>query len=167
MITNKKCIFCKNPSDSSKSEEHIIPESMGSKKKILPKGIVCDKCNNYFAIKVENPLLSHDAFRNIRGYYQVPNKKGKMPTVKGIIAGTDIEISFNLNKDSTLNIQPENEKDRQLFKELYKDKVSNSTFPSLLFPLNFNPPKKEMSRFLAKMALEALVYRFLNDERWI
>ncbi|TRX32557.1 HNH endonuclease [Flavobacterium sp. ZT3R18] len=167
MSTNKRCIFCKSPSDSSKSEEHIIPESMGSRKKILPKGIVCDKCNNYFAIKVENPILSHKAFRNIRGYYQVPNKKGKMPSVIGFIDGTNIEISLNLNKDNTLNIQPENESDRDRFKELYEDKLTDSTFPALLFIVDINPPKRDMSRFLAKMALETLVYRFVDDEKWV
>lgn len=140
---------------------------MGSKIKVLPAGIVCDTCNNYFAIKVENPILSHDAFRNIRGYYQVPNKKGKMPTVKGIIAGTDIAIALNLNKDNTLNIQPENEKDRQQFKELYEDRIVSSTFTPLLFPIDINPPKKAMSRFLAKMALEALAYRFVKEEKWL
>ncbi len=54
-----RCIFCKNDSSSSRSVEHIMPESIGSKKRVLPCGVVCDKCNNYFARKVEEPVLSH------------------------------------------------------------------------------------------------------------
>ena len=48
-----RCIFCKQDSSNSKNVEHIIPESLGSTKHILGKGIVCDKCNNYFSREVE------------------------------------------------------------------------------------------------------------------
>ena len=43
-----RCLFCKQDSSSTKSVEHIIPESIGNKTLILPLGYVCDKCNNYF-----------------------------------------------------------------------------------------------------------------------
>jgi len=49
-----RCIFCKNPSDNSVSVEHIIPESLGNISHILPKGWVCDTCNNYIAGKSKN-----------------------------------------------------------------------------------------------------------------
>jgi hypothetical protein len=52
-----RCIFCKNDSSNSKSVEHIIPESLGNTTRTLPKGVVCDTCNNYFARKVEKPFL--------------------------------------------------------------------------------------------------------------
>jgi hypothetical protein len=160
-----KCIFCKKPSHTSKSVEHIIPESLGSKKKVLPKGIVCDSCNQYFALKVEKPILSHESFRNVRAYYQVPSKKGKMPSMVGTIAGTDIKVAFKLNKDKSINLQPENEKDREQFSKFYNNEIVD--FPPLLFPINVNPPKKEMARFLAKMALEALVYRHEGKQEWL
>lgn len=54
-----KCIFCKDSSDNSTSVEHIIPESLGNKD-ILPKGIVCDSCNNYFAVKKKSKLTMED-----------------------------------------------------------------------------------------------------------
>jgi hypothetical protein len=52
-----KCVFCKCDSEDSKSVEHVIPESLGSKTIVLPRGLVCDKCNNYFSHKVEIPIL--------------------------------------------------------------------------------------------------------------
>lgn len=55
-----QCIFCHKDSSTSKSIEHIIPESLGNKEHFLPKGYVCDECNHYFAIKIENEL-----FRNL------------------------------------------------------------------------------------------------------
>lgn len=67
-------------------------------------------------------------------------------------------VAFKLNKDKSINLQPENEKDREQFDKLYNKDVVD--FSPLLFPINVDPPKKEMARFLAKMALEVLVYQF-------
>ncbi len=73
----KRCIFCGNDSSCSKSVEHIVPESFGNKSAILRKGIVCDKCNNYFARKVEQPFLESEPIRKLRQELQLENKKGK------------------------------------------------------------------------------------------
>jgi hypothetical protein len=40
-----KCIFCKSDGPFT-SVEHIIPHSLGNDLIVLPKGCVCDKCNN-------------------------------------------------------------------------------------------------------------------------
>jgi len=156
-----RCLFCKQPSESSKSVEHIIPESIGSKKVVLPAGVVCDKCNNYFSSKVEGPVLSHQSMRNVRAWYQVRSKKGKLPSLQGYIAGTDISINLRLNKDGKLDIQPEREKDRSKLEQHFEYLGKEQDF-AYLFTIDIDPPKKEMSRFLAKMALEAIAFRFLN-----
>ena len=70
-----KCIFCKKDSSNSKSVEHIIPESLGNKSHILPKGIVCDSCNNYFAIKIEKKVLDKPYFKNVRYRNLITTKK--------------------------------------------------------------------------------------------
>jgi len=53
-----KCIFCGTDSSKSVSKEHIIPETLGNTTLILEPGVVCDKCNHYFAIKVEKTILN-------------------------------------------------------------------------------------------------------------
>ena len=73
----KRCIFCGNDSSNSKSVEHIVPESFGNKCIILKKGIVCDKCNNYFARKVEQPFLESEPIRILRQELQLENKRRK------------------------------------------------------------------------------------------
>jgi hypothetical protein len=156
-----RCLFCKQSSKSSKSVEHIIPESIGNKRAILPAGVVCDKCNNYFACKVEAPVLSHDSMRNIRAWYRVPNKRGKHPTLKGHIAGTDVSINLRLDKNGKLDIRPEKEGDGIKFRECLESAVIGNDF-AYLFAVDLNPPKREMSRFLAKMALEAFAFRLIN-----
>ena len=55
-----RCIFCKQDSGTSKTIEHIIPESLGNKDHILSRGVVCDYCNNHFGLKIEEPLLDSD-----------------------------------------------------------------------------------------------------------
>jgi hypothetical protein len=85
----KRCIFCKTDSSQSTSVEHIIPESLGNTKHTLPKGVVCDKCNNYFSRKIENKVLSSRILQDIRSLMQIPSKKGKIPHLSN-----EITISF-------------------------------------------------------------------------
>ncbi|MCH7413781.1 HNH endonuclease [Belliella sp. R4-6] len=156
----KQCLFCKKDTSESTSREHVVPESLGSYKLVLPKGIVCDSCNNYFARKVEKPILEHPSFRNMRGWYQVPNKKGNHPSVLGEIAGTETKINLKLNEKGNLTISLENSTKFNVHKNI---SLEANHF---LFPISINPPKDLMSRLLAKMALEFLVYQNLYDSDW-
>ncbi|WP_421316993.1 HNH endonuclease [Aeromonas veronii] len=155
-----RCLFCKESSHDTKGVEHLIPESFGSKKLVLPKGLVCDKCNNYFARKVERPVMSHPSMRNVRGWYQVPNKKGKMPSVLGYIAGTEIQINMKLDKNEKLQIRAEKASEQAIVDGYLKDMQTTGEFPPFIFPVDIDPPQQEMSRFLAMLALEALALRF-------
>jgi HNH endonuclease len=155
-----RCLFCKEPSSTTKGVEHLIPEAIGSKKLILPKGLVCDKCNNYFSRKVEKPVLSHQSMRNVRAWHQVPNKKGKFPSVKGTIAGTDIEIAMKRGEKGGLEIKAENAKNQDAVNKYLEEMSLGKDFPPFLFPIDIDPPPKEMSRFLSMMGLEALALRF-------
>lgn len=69
------CLFCKQSTHDSRSEEHVIPESLGNKRNILPRGVVCDSCNNYFSIKIEKPLLEMPYFVSVRHRNGIRNKK--------------------------------------------------------------------------------------------
>ena len=73
------CIFCKIESKNECSVEHIIPESLGNIKHTLPRGVVCDKCNQYFARKIERPLLESEMFKFLRANRRIPNKRGRIP----------------------------------------------------------------------------------------
>lgn len=74
-----RCIFCKAESHHSRSVEHIVPESMGNTSHVLPRGAICDRCNEYFGRKVERPLLESPLFRHLRFGMDVPNKRGRVP----------------------------------------------------------------------------------------
>jgi hypothetical protein len=54
------CIFC-NSADHEETVEHIVPRSLGNLHYILPRGVVCRRCNSRFA-KYENQVLSSSLF---------------------------------------------------------------------------------------------------------
>lgn len=74
-----RCIFCKRESSTSRSVEHIIPESLGNVEHVLPVGAVCDGCNQYFARKVERQILASPMFQLLRANMAIPNKRGRVP----------------------------------------------------------------------------------------
>ena len=140
-----------------------MPESIGSRRRVLKPGIVCDKCNNYFARKVEEPVLNHSSMRNLRAWHQVPNKRGKCPSLVGTIAGTEIAVNVRRDRDGKLQFNTERASDAgRLITEL-ESGLANS----LLFKIDMNPPAREMSRFLCKMALEAVAELFSADPQGI
>jgi len=74
-----RCKFCKEDSSQSRSVEHIIPESIGNIAHTLPRCVVCDHCNGYFARKIEKPILDSGMFQILRNKREIPGKKWKNP----------------------------------------------------------------------------------------
>jgi hypothetical protein len=74
-----RCIYCKQPSDTSRSVEHVIPDSLGNEHIILPAGTVCDGCNNYFSRKVEAQFLNAPLVQLLRFNQVLPSKRGRVP----------------------------------------------------------------------------------------
>jgi len=154
-----RCIFCKNDSSSSKSVEHIIPESLGNKAQILEKGVVCDCCNNYFARKIEKPVLEMPYYKSLRGRVMFENKKGKIPRISGLTKNKDnIEIVFSKDGTNTIEV-------------IYKDEKALESLIShneLFIPLIPEPPKNDflVSKFIGKIAIEAFAKRVSSVEGW-
>lgn len=148
-----RCLFCKQNSDASRSVEHIIPESLGNKTSILLPGIVCDKCNNYFARKVEKPFLESGALLHLRFHQRIENKRGKVPPVDGLLnQAFPAKVHYNpREKHFPLSVQLEHEAIKHLL---------NSDKGTLYFPHSGSPPNEIIiSRFLAKVALEKMAER--------
>jgi hypothetical protein len=83
------CIFCHKVSDNSKSMEHIVPESLGNKRIVLWRGAVCDKCNNYFATKIERQLLNQPYFVSVRHRSIIKTKKNKFVQQEAVLKTED------------------------------------------------------------------------------
>ena len=147
-----RCIICKHNSDQSKSVEHIVPESFGNKNFVLPKGVVCDKCNNYISRKIERPFLNDPYIKEIRFNSRVLSKKKKSPIIEGMHLQTSshIGLSFDVN-DHSINVGAIREKDE----EKWVHSVLRKELGTLIIPAPEKPDRYLMSRFLAKVALEA------------
>lgn len=153
-----RCIFCKGISTDSKSVEHIIPESLGNTASVLPKGAVCDSCNNYFATKVEKPVLESSEFVQLRFNQLIRSKKGRVPK-------TDILVGPHI-VNATRNDRLDFSFDTDDFNKIEKYIESNAN-GEIMIPVTGEPPSDHfISRFLAKMALEALTFRWLDMPNW-
>jgi hypothetical protein len=162
-----RCIFCKRRSDDAKSVEHIIPQSLGNNLSVLPRGMICDTCNNYFARKIEQPLLAHESFRNLRAWYRIPNKKGRYPSLYGVVPGTEIGVRVSVGDDGVLELEPERHSDIDALSEAFRSVEGRDDYTALFFSRDMNPPRKEMSRLLAKVALEVVALRMSHNPEYV
>jgi len=94
-----RCLFCKAPSDAATSVEYVIPQSLGNSQVALPRSTICDPCNNYIARKIEQLLLAHESFRNLRAWYRIPNKRGRHASLFGVIPGLDTGVNFRIGQE--------------------------------------------------------------------
>lgn len=65
-----------------RSVEHVLPESLGNTELILPRGVVCDGCNNGRLAPLDEALVQFEPIAMLRTVLFVPRKNGKLPTVR-------------------------------------------------------------------------------------
>ncbi len=153
-----RCIFCGQDSSASTSVEHIIPESLGNTDHILPRGVVCDPCNNYFARKVEGPLLSSVHFKNLRARQLVPNKGGAVPPMIGVYPAAGIGVQLLQSESDGLSVAPLLERENRHFVETMQRRPSGR----LLFAIESLVDQRLLARFLGKVGLEVIAQRALE-----
>lgn len=74
----KWCIYCLTKEGSFTSEEHVIPEAFGNDDAVLPRGYVCDICNNDCS-SLDQYLVNFEAI-SLQRVINVPfTKDGKLP----------------------------------------------------------------------------------------
>ncbi len=82
------CLYCKRSDGPFTSQEHVIPESLGNKgfggKKpiILPRGVVCDLCNNGPLSRLDQVLINFEIVSMMKTLYGITSKSGKLPQTK-------------------------------------------------------------------------------------
>lgn len=155
-----RCLFCKSETSPNEPIEHILPESIGNKEHLLRRGVVCGKCNNYFASKVEKPFLEDSAIVAMRFHQEVPNKKGRVPVLNGVLLPANIVVEVRRNpitKESVVHI-PEGE---------WANIQSEREMQLVLLGENLPQDMSVISRFIAKVALEALAAKLESREDWL
>ncbi|MBX4959526.1 HNH endonuclease [Rhizobium lentis] len=154
------CVFCERNTSQSRSVEHIIPESLGNKEHILERGIICDNCNNYFASKIEGPVLSSIHFQNLRSRQGIANKRGTIPFEYGIFPQAGIPIALRASLDQGTSVGAWHEKDDARFVQTLMG-IGKGTF---LVPLSAPVDERLLARFIAKIGVEAYVAKALEAD---
>jgi hypothetical protein len=152
-----RCIFCGEASDRSKSREHIIPESLGNTEHLLPPGALCDGCNNYFAVKIEGPLLSSDHFVHLRHRLDLVNKRGLPTSVRGVYPAGRTTVML-LGGPKGLSIGPWRPRDNDQFIAA----ITAGGPGRIYVPFPAAPDERLLARFLAKVAVEILAHRLIG-----
>ena len=155
------CIFCHEVSDNSKSIEHIIPESLGNKDLTLWKGAVCDKCNNYFATKIEKELLDQPYFVSMRHRNFIKTKKNHPVPIKVPSPKSKNGFEYVWMEDDGKNIGMIFENESKVLPLIASGRKKHIIVPMLPEP---EPNNYILSRFLAKCALECLAFKIDNNE---
>lgn len=74
-----KCIYCLSSDNTFRSEEHIFPEGLGNDDAVLPKGYVCDNCNNGILSELDSYLIEFEPIAFSHVLYVPYTKSGKLP----------------------------------------------------------------------------------------
>lgn len=82
---NPKCIYCLRSDGGFTSEEHVYPESIGNigdNEVVLPRGCVCDRCNNGVLSDLDQYLTEHELLSFLRIMCVPYTKEGKFPRAR-------------------------------------------------------------------------------------
>lgn len=80
-----QCIYCPADAGGSQKEYHVVPHAAGNaieyrrllEEIILPQGLVCDDCNEYFGTKIEPAVANHPYVQQYRAIYSIRSRKGR------------------------------------------------------------------------------------------
>jgi len=78
----RTCLYCLRHDGGFRSVEHIVPESLGNTEKILPAGVVCDRCNHGALAHLDSVLVAFAPIAFMRLVHGIPTKRQTMPKVK-------------------------------------------------------------------------------------
>lgn len=153
-----RCVVCKEATPGNEPLEHILPEGLGNKDHILRRGIVCGRCNNYFARKVEKPFLELPSVLALRFEQSVPSKRGLVPVRDGIfMQGRCRAQAIRQAHCPEISIFVPDEA-VPIFKGFKKGMLIFPVIPTAI------EPSVIVARFLGKVGIEALASRIEEDD---
>ena len=76
--SERGCLFCREGDGGFKSVEHVFAESLGNKQLVLPRGVVCDRCNNRHLSELDQIFVDFMPVAMRRTILGVANKEGRI-----------------------------------------------------------------------------------------
>jgi hypothetical protein len=151
------CIFCKGDTLTSRAREHIVPASLGNEDHLLPQGMVCDKCNNYFGRKLEHPVLGSPYFQNLRARQHLTSRAGNPLLTESVVATGEAMFKTEYSPlERSVLFEPRSVDGHVHIEEV----MARAKGGTLWIPqAGKEPDAKVLSRFFAKIGLEILAQR--------
>lgn len=144
------CLFCREKKNPFRGIEHIIPESLGNRAYVLPRGVVCDRCNQYFS-DLENYFCNYHLTAASKLLFLDETKKGRPPSLP-LERG-----QMRREKSGKIRFQQpilEGKEKEQFSITFFKDEV----IIEASWPLP-DADSAKISRFLAKCGIETLYFK--------
>jgi hypothetical protein len=117
--------------------------------------------NNNFARKIEGQLLETHYLKHARSRMWVPNKRGHVPPMTGVLPTLGRPVDVWLD-GSRMHFGA---KDGEVLRQIEKSILSADTRTDIL-PISTGLDRHLMSRFLGKVAIEGLASRLMRVEGW-
>lgn len=138
---------------------------------------MCDTCNNYFARKIEQPLLQSRHFKNLRARQAISTKRGIIPPEEGFVpeCGVTVDLYRLRDRKKVAAAKRRNEVPVELMSIGAKNSADDARFIDHLFTAKSGTvlldrseptPDRLLARLIAKVALEAVAQRFCPFEGW-
>src|SRR4051794_24599438 len=72
-------MFCLRDDGGFLSEEHVIPETLGNETTVVPRGVICDRCNNGPLSVCDQALVTCPPISLLKTTQLIRNKKNRLP----------------------------------------------------------------------------------------
>lgn len=99
------CLICRQRDGGFTGVEHIIPESLGNHEKVLPPGVVCDRCNHACSV-LDKALIEFVPIKMMKTWHGVPGKKGRLPHTQfnngSLVSKAPGEVALTLDDESAI-----------------------------------------------------------------
>ncbi len=140
-----RCLYRCESGAGSTQEYHLYPKSAGPLEVKLRKGLVCDRCNQYFGRKLEKYFVERHPGTRFRLGMNYRTHKGKRPVLVGC-EDRRVEVRAESSGDLVTEAQSHSIS--------YREEGEKLVFTCATRLPGYEPRK--VSRVLAKMAFETL-----------
>lgn len=103
MNDSSTCIYCKEDSSKARGFAHVIPEALFRNTLVLPRGGVCDKCNQYLG-KLDSSLVAFPPIALILQWHGVEGKLGRSRSEIGPVKSEgqgNLRFTVEIQENST------------------------------------------------------------------
>lgn len=89
------CIYCLKATSGAEGRAHVFPEAILANDSVLPKGAVCDGCNNYLS-ELDRVLILHNHIWPVIQMFGFPGKKGRSRKKLGFMERSDPDTPWRM-----------------------------------------------------------------------